>query len=208
MTASSSPGSANATTSFAPSKSTPIASRSRAIVGGHGRGRVGVQRTVGEVDEPERQRLGDGRGDVLLPHQVVAEEDGRERITGPTGLGDRDLEVVARQNVPVHQELAQHPLLTAQHLFPSVVVRACIGSGRPLPEPEPDQIPRAQATTRKTSSRLVWPIPTLRSPSSRIVNMPCITAVFWMSSVDRRSMINRSMSSVMSITSWMANRPR
>ena len=62
-------------------------------------------------------------------------------------------------------------------------------------------------TTRKISSRDVKPIPTLRRPSLLSVSIPCITAVFWRSSVDRRSMIRRSISSDRSITSWSAKRP-
>ncbi len=64
------------------------------------------------------------------------------------------------------------------------------------------------ATTRKISSRQVSPRATLRRPSDLSDSMPCMIAAFWMSSVERRSMISRSISSLSNITSWSANRPR
>ncbi len=76
---------------------------------------VGVERTVGEVDEPQRERLGDGGRDVLLADEVLAQEDGGERIAGTARLRDRHLEIVTRQDVAFHQELAQNPLLTPEH---------------------------------------------------------------------------------------------
>ena len=88
--------------------------------GRNGCGGVGVQRAVGEVDEPQRQRLGDGRGQVLLADEVAEAEYRRQWVSGPAGFGDRDLQVVARQHVAIDQKLAQNPLLTSQHLTPSV----------------------------------------------------------------------------------------
>ena len=67
---------------------------------------------------------------------------------------------------------------------------------------------RAHATTRRTSSRVVSPSMALRRPLWRSVIIPCATAILWISSTDPPSMIIRSISSVMGISSASAFRPR
>ena len=118
--------------------------------------------------------------------QIPADQHGGQRLAGLLGLLDQGGKVGLGLVSALDQCLGQ--------------------SGRPFRTRRCGE--GTHATTRSTSSRVVSPSMALRRPLRRSVTIPWVTASLWISSTDPPSIIIRSISSLIGISSANAFRPR
>ena len=153
---------------------------------GHGCPRLRARCHGRQIDGRELGQMGH------RPHyhpgkcQIPPDQQGGQRLAGLPGLRDQGGEVGFGLVSALDQCLGQsgRPLRTR-----------CCGEG-------------THATTRSTSSRVVSPSMALRRPLRRNVTIPWVTASLWISSTDPPSIIIRSISSLIGISSANAFRPR
>ena len=183
-------------------------------LGGHDAVQGGVDGRLVEVHEAEADLGGHRRHQVLLAYEPLGQQElGKGKVLGRLAL-EQVLEHVTGQDLAVDEKLPE-PARRSLHV-------GCIGRHGVQHEHyaaasagSPHGTWRAggpasarQATTRRISSIDVVPARTWARPTWRRVSMPWATATFLMSSECPRSTIRRSTSSVTSMTSWMAKRPR